>query len=80
MRFSQFFISPLVKAEAMDREIQSIESEFVQAAGNDMNRLSQVQCHTAIPSHPFHRFAWGESPDFVEQSEAQLRKQEKFAV
>lgn len=58
-RFSQFFISPLVKVEAMDREVQAIESEFVQAAGNDMNRLSQVQCHTALPSHPFHRFAWG---------------------
>ncbi|XP_073396481.1 nardilysin-like isoform X2 [Physcomitrium patens] len=58
-RFAQFFLSPLVKVDAMDREIQAIESEFVQAAGNDMNRLCQVQCYTALPSHPFHRFSWG---------------------
>lgn len=35
-------------------------AEFVIATGNDMNRLEQIQCHTARSSHPFHRFTWGE--------------------
>jgi len=26
VRFSQFFISPLVKAEAMEREVQAVDS------------------------------------------------------
>jgi nardilysin len=58
-RFSQFFISPLAKAEAMDREVQAIDSEFEQVLQSDACRLLQLQCHTAKPSHPFNTFSWG---------------------
>jgi hypothetical protein len=58
-RFSQFFISPLAKAEAMDREVQAIDSEFEQVLQSDACRLLQLQCHTAKPSHPFNKFSWG---------------------
>nr|KAJ0185561.1 hypothetical protein LSAT_V11C900462080 [Lactuca sativa] len=58
-RFSQFFISPLVKNEAMDREVQAVDSEFNQALQSDACRLQQLQCHTAAPGHAFNQFFWG---------------------
>ena len=27
-RFAQFFVSPLVKADALEREVQAVDSEF----------------------------------------------------
>ncbi|GMF10784.1 unnamed protein product [Phytophthora lilii] len=36
--FAHFFISPLLKAEAMERELSAIESEFSQATQNDRIR------------------------------------------
>uniref|UniRef100_A0A7C9E4E2 Peptidase M16 N-terminal domain-containing protein n=1 Tax=Opuntia streptacantha TaxID=393608 RepID=A0A7C9E4E2_OPUST len=59
-RFSQFFISPLVKGEAMDREVLAVDSEFNQVLQSDSCRLQQLQCHTSISGHPFNRFFWGE--------------------
>lgn len=58
-RFSQFFISPLVKSEAMEREIQAVDSEFEENIQIDTVRLSQVQCETADQLHPFNCFSWG---------------------
>ncbi|WMV45911.1 hypothetical protein MTR67_039296 [Solanum verrucosum] len=58
-RFSQFFVSPLVKAEAMEREVLAVDSEFNQVLQNDSCRLQQLQCHTSNPGHPFNRFFWG---------------------
>ncbi len=31
-RFAQFFIAPLVKADAMEREVQAVQSEFEQVS------------------------------------------------
>ena len=36
--FAHFFISPLLKADAMEREVSAIESEFSQATQNDRIR------------------------------------------
>ncbi|KAM5572813.1 nardilysin-like [Rosa sericea] len=58
-RFSQFFVSPLMKSEAMERELQSIDSEFNRVLQNDFCRLEQLQGHTATPGHPFNKFTWG---------------------
>ncbi|KAL5582861.1 hypothetical protein UlMin_015303 [Ulmus minor] len=58
-RFSQFFVSPLVKTEAMEREVQAVDSEFNQVLQNDACRLQQLQCHTSAPGHPFNKFFWG---------------------
>ncbi|KAJ3682908.1 hypothetical protein LUZ60_013135 [Juncus effusus] len=58
-RFSQFFISPLVKADAMDRELNAVDSEFNQVLQSDDCRLLQVHCNTALPGHPLNRFFWG---------------------
>ncbi|XP_048226972.1 nardilysin-like isoform X2 [Ricinus communis] len=68
-RFSQFFISPLVKIEAMEREVLAVDSEFNQALQNDACRLQQLQCHTSAPGHPFNRFCWGNKKSLIDAME-----------
>ncbi|CAB1097976.1 unnamed protein product [Ectocarpus sp. CCAP 1310/34] len=46
--FAQFFVSPLMKADSSDRELQSIESEFCLSKNNDSCRLQEL-C----------KFCWG---------------------
>lgn len=58
-RFSQCFVSPLIKAEAMEREVQAVDSEFEEHLQSDDARLSQLQCNTAHEHHPFNCFSWG---------------------
>ncbi|KAL6649880.1 hypothetical protein ACP70R_014104 [Stipagrostis hirtigluma subsp. patula] len=65
-RFSQFFISPLVKAEAMDREILAVDSEFNQVLQSDSCRLYQLQSHTCAQGHPLNRFTWGNKKSLVD--------------
>ncbi|CAI8597020.1 unnamed protein product [Vicia faba] len=68
-RFSQFFISPLVKAEAMEREVQAVDSEFNQVLQSDACRLQQLQCHTSTPKHPLNKFFWGNKKSLVDAME-----------
>ena len=58
-RFAQFFISPLCKREATDRELQAIEDEFAAATQEDYTRLEAVMAHTSDCSHVMHKFSWG---------------------
>ncbi|GBG78735.1 hypothetical protein CBR_g27959 [Chara braunii] len=58
-RFAQFFVAPLAKDEAMEREVQSVDSEFNQSVQNDRCRLQQLQCHTANSAYELHKFSWG---------------------
>ncbi|KUF98905.1 MMS19 nucleotide excision repair protein [Phytophthora nicotianae] len=64
--FAHFFISPLMKAEAMDRELSAIESEFSQATQNDRIRTQQVLCDISSATHPYHRFGWGNKKSLQE--------------
>ncbi|KAG9414075.1 Nrd1 complex RNA-binding subunit [Aphanomyces cochlioides] len=64
--FAQFFIGPLMKADAMDRELSAIESEFNQATQSDQIRFQQVLTATSDPTHPFHRFNWGNTKSLQE--------------
>ncbi|KAG2260215.1 hypothetical protein Bca52824_079509 [Brassica carinata] len=55
----EFFVAPLMKTEAMEREVLAVDSEFNQALQNDACRLQQFQCYTSAKGHPFNRFSWG---------------------
>ncbi|BFG33740.1 hypothetical protein CerSpe_200140 [Prunus speciosa] len=77
-RFSQFFVSPLVKIEAMEREVQAVDSEFNQALQNDSCRLEQLQCHTSTPGHPFNRFFWGNKKSLVDAMEKGINLREQI--
>ncbi len=43
--FAQFFISPLLKEDAVDRELNAIESEFQLSKNSDECRHQQLLCH-----------------------------------
>lgn len=77
-RFSQFFVSPLVKIEAMEREVLAVDSEFNQVLQNDACRLQQLQCHTAAPGHPFKRFSWGNNKSLVDAMEKGINLREQI--
>ncbi|XP_030537462.1 nardilysin-like [Rhodamnia argentea] len=75
-RFSQFFISPLVKMDAMEREVLAVDSEFNQVRQNDACRLQQLQCHTSTPGHPLNRFFWGNKKSLVDAIEKGINLRE----
>ncbi|RAL37378.1 hypothetical protein DM860_000072 [Cuscuta australis] len=77
-RFSQFFVSPLVKAEAMERELLAVDSEFNQVLQNDLCRLQQLQCHTSTPGHPFNRFFWGNKKSLGDAMEKGVNLREQI--
>ncbi|KAG9445281.1 hypothetical protein H6P81_016621 [Aristolochia fimbriata] len=77
-RFSQFFISPLVKSEAMEREVLAVDSEFNQVIQNDNARLQQLQCHTSFPGHPLNRFFWGNKKSLSDALERGINLREKI--
>lgn len=78
MRFSQFFISPLMKVEAMEREVLAVDSEFNQALQNDACRLQQLQCHTSQLGHAFNKFFWGNKKSLVDAMEKGIDLREQI--
>ncbi|GKV20787.1 hypothetical protein SLEP1_g30857 [Rubroshorea leprosula] len=77
-RFSQFFISPLVKREAMEREVLAVDSEFNQVLQSDACRLQQLQCHTSGQSQPFNRFFWGNKKSLADAVEKGIDLRERI--
>merc|ERR1719187_103811 len=75
-RFAQFFIAPLMKQDAMEREREAVDSEFQMALPSDSNRLCQIMGGLAKPGHPMAKFMWGNkgslSPDGL--TDAQMHK------
>ena len=60
--FSQLFISPLLRPDAMERELNAIESEFQLSKNDDGCRFQQLLCHSCgkeALEHPFNKFSWG---------------------
>jgi len=58
-RFAQFFISPLMKQEAMQREREAVDSEYQMALPSDENRILQIFGGLSKPGHPMAKFMWG---------------------
>ncbi|WOL14776.1 nardilysin-like [Canna indica] len=77
-RFSQFFISPLMKSEAMEREVMAVDSEFNQVLQSDSCRLLQLHCHTSSPGHPFNGFFWGNKKSLVDAIENGVNLREEI--
>uniref|UniRef100_A0A1B6BXU5 Nardilysin n=1 Tax=Clastoptera arizonana TaxID=38151 RepID=A0A1B6BXU5_9HEMI len=57
--FSNFFASPLMKKNAMQREREAVEAEFQMALPSDSNRSMQIIYSTASSANPVHKFMWG---------------------
>ncbi|RUO80415.1 peptidase M16 [Idiomarina tyrosinivorans] len=58
-RFASQFIAPLFSQQWIERERQSIESEFRLKEKDELRRLYQVHKETSNPNHPFHKFSVG---------------------
>ncbi|GAB4818102.1 hypothetical protein N2152v2_005148 [Parachlorella kessleri] len=58
-RFAQFFISPLISADGVDREANAVDSEHGKNLNSDPWRKLQLWRSTAAPGHPFSRFSTG---------------------
>ncbi|ERN04132.1 hypothetical protein AMTR_s00077p00061270 [Amborella trichopoda] len=77
-RFSQFFISPLVKAEAMEREVLAVDSEFKLNLQSDGSRLQQLQCHTSTPGNPFNKFFCGNKKSLMDAMDKGIDMREQI--
>ncbi|XP_022743488.1 insulin-degrading enzyme-like 1, peroxisomal isoform X2 [Durio zibethinus] len=58
-RFAQFFINPLMSADATMREIKAVDSENQKNLLSDAWRMIQLQKHLSLESHPYHKFSTG---------------------
>ena len=64
-RFAQFFISPLFSADATEREILAVDSEFNISLQNDAHRSREVFNQTCRRGHPAAKFGWGNYKSLV---------------
>lgn len=58
-RFAQFFIKPLMSADATIREIKAVDSENQKNLLSDAWRMNQLQKHLSSKDHPYHKFSTG---------------------
>ncbi|KAD0702505.1 hypothetical protein E3N88_43836 [Mikania micrantha] len=58
-RFAQFFIKPLMSADATTREIKAVDSENQKNLLADAWRINQLQKHLSAEGHPYHKFSTG---------------------
>ncbi|KAL0048825.1 hypothetical protein WJX82_000128 [Trebouxia sp. C0006] len=69
-RFAQFFIDPLCKADALEREVMAVDDEFSGVLQSDGCRLSQLRCHTAKSGHIYNKFSWGNRKSLFDEPKA----------
>ena len=58
-QFSQFFISPLLDPEYVQREREAVNSEYNLKLKDDARRYREVRRKTSNPQHPFAKFSVG---------------------
>ncbi|KAL6530464.1 Insulin-degrading enzyme-like 1, peroxisomal [Orobanche minor] len=58
-RFAQFFIKPLMSADATTREIKAVDSENQKNLLSDGWRMNQLQKHLSTKDYPYHKFGTG---------------------
>eukprot|EP00957_Ditylum_brightwellii_P196370 14961719-Ditylum_brightwellii.AAC.1 len=78
---AQFFVSPLMLENSVERELNAIESEFSLSKNSDECRLQQLLCHDCklqhkdgandkaqaqVQVHPFANFSWGNRQSLVD--------------
>uniref|UniRef100_A0A673JHD2 Nardilysin-like n=1 Tax=Sinocyclocheilus rhinocerous TaxID=307959 RepID=A0A673JHD2_9TELE len=58
-RWVQFFIGPLMIPDAVDREVEAVDSEYQMAQPLDSNRKEMLFGGLAKAGHPMSKFFWG---------------------
>ncbi|MDO6444279.1 insulinase family protein [Colwellia sp. 1_MG-2023] len=72
-RFSQFFISPLLSEEFVNKERKNIDAEFKLKLKDDIRRLYDVHKETINPEHPFAKFSVGNTETLSDRPGKHLR-------
>ena len=57
--FSRFFIDPLLKEDAINREVNAVNSEHEKNLGNDFRRIYEVFKYNSNPESDFYKFSTG---------------------
>lgn len=57
--FANCFVSPLIRKESMERELEAIDNEFQIVLPSDSSRLQQLLGSVARKKHPMRKFMWG---------------------
>lgn len=70
-RFAHFFVSPLLLASSLEREIEAVDSEFQSSVQNDDHRIQQMFCSLAVSGHPLSNFPWGNKQTLKEMPQDQ---------
>lgn len=78
-RFGQFFEGPLLRAEAVKREVEAVDAEHAMSLLDDSWRLQSVLRTTVEPSHPYARFSTGNidtllAGDEIDSLHAELKR------
>ncbi|XP_047444076.1 nardilysin-like [Mugil cephalus] len=58
-RWAQFFICPLMIEDAIDREVEAVDSEYQLARPSDSHRKEMLFGSLAKDGHPMRKFCWG---------------------
>uniref|UniRef100_A0A8C9W1X3 Nardilysin b (N-arginine dibasic convertase) n=1 Tax=Scleropages formosus TaxID=113540 RepID=A0A8C9W1X3_SCLFO len=58
-RWAQFFICPLMIKDAIDREVEAVDSEYQLAKPSDSHRKEMLFGSLAKATHPMGKFCWG---------------------
>lgn len=64
--FSGYFLNPLLKMDAVEREVTAVESEFERVVNNDATRVEAIMGHVAVADHPYKVFGWGNRASLTE--------------
>ncbi|KAK3533465.1 hypothetical protein QTP70_023470, partial [Hemibagrus guttatus] len=57
--WAQFFICPLMIEDAIEREVEAVDSEYQLARPSDSHRKEMLFGSLAKPNHPMSKFCWG---------------------
>jgi insulysin len=78
-RLAQFFVAPTFDADAVDREVSAIDSEYRNGRTSDAWRNYQLMKSVSNPQHPFSKFGCGNNETLKSQgSEVLLSELQKF--
>ncbi len=72
-RFSQFFISPLLKTSGLKREIRAIDQEFEGKTRENFVRRLMIYKNYGHPDHPFRRFNIGNASSLKDAGQKELK-------
>ncbi|XP_048846106.1 nardilysin isoform X2 [Brienomyrus brachyistius] len=66
-RWAQFFICPLMIKDAIDREVEAVDSEYQLAKPSDSHRKEMLFGSLAKPKHPMGKFCWGNAQTLMHE-------------